>query len=157
MKKILTSFPRLWTVSALVPYIHLLNRDLFHWSIVFLVLGALLRRQRATGILLLGLFIQGSVLCPDNLLISEFSFCTENDMQINWKWFKEMCMHCAGTHNPSDYVYLMICWFSSLQVSEGNERNTHVQKRYSGIWRLYSARGSLLTFLNMTLSYNYGE
>lgn len=39
-----------------------------------------------------------------------------------------MCIHCAVTHNPSDYVYLMICWFSSLQVTEGNERNTPVQE-----------------------------
>lgn len=39
-----------------------------------------------------------------------------------------MCIHCAVTHNPRDYAYLMICWFSSLQVTEGNERNTPVQE-----------------------------
>lgn len=157
MKNILMSFPRLWTVSAFSSL-----PPSFKKGFILLIhcipgLGCAAQEAEATGILLLRLFIQGSVLCPDNLLISEFSFCTENDMQMNWKCFKEMCIHCAGTHNPSDYVYLMICWFSSLQVIEGNERNTNVQKRYSGIWRLYSARGSLLTFLNMTLSYNYGE
>lgn len=68
-----------------------------------------------------------------------------------------MCIHCAVTHNPSDYVYFTICWFSNLQVSEGNERTTPVQKRYSCICRWYSARGSPLTFLNITLSYDYEE
>lgn len=61
------------------------------------------------------------------------------------------------TQNPSDYVDLMICWLSSLEVSESNMRNIHVQKGYSAIWKWYSARGTAFAFLNMTLSYSYGE
>lgn len=58
------------------------------------------------------------------------------------------------THNPSDYVYLMICWLSSLQVSERNVRNIHVQKGYNPIWKWCSARGTIFTFLNMTSFYS---
>lgn len=57
-----------------------------------------------------------------------------------------MCIHCAVTHNPSDYVHLMICWLSSLQVSERNVKNIHVQKGYNLIWKWYSARGTVCLF-----------
>ena len=57
-----------------------------------------------------------------------------------------MCTHCAVTHKPGDYVYLMICWLSGFPVSERNVRNIRVQKGYNPIWKWYSASRTILPF-----------
>lgn len=70
-KKDQVSFPRLWTMAAFIPIMHLLNRDLFHWYILFLDSGVLLRRQHATDFAATWIVFSGSVLYLDKLLIAE--------------------------------------------------------------------------------------
>lgn len=60
-----------------------------------------------------------------------------------------MCIHCAVSHNPSDYVHLMICWLSSLQVSERNVK-TSMFKRGTISFGNGTVLGEPSAFLNVT-------